>query len=186
MGTLREARRVLERLDEVGPACGDVTVVAIDGPSGAGKTSLANAVAERLRAAGRDVTVVHVDTLVPGWDGLAAVPGLLAEQLLEPLSRGRRAAVRRWDWALDVWGEQHTVAPPEVLVLDGCGSSARPAGDWASLRVWVDAPVAQRYSRAMARDGEAFAPHWERWAAQERELFARDGTRARADVVVRT
>jgi hypothetical protein len=34
----------------------------------------------------------------------------------------------------------------------------------------------------MARDGEAYRPHWERWAVQEAQHFAREGTRERADV----
>jgi uridine kinase len=163
-----------------------VTVVAVDGPSGAGKTTLANAVADVLAAAGRTASVVHVDDLVPGWDGLAATPALVAEQVLEPLSRGEPVAFRVWDWEADRWGGRRTVPPADVLVVEGCGSSAGPAGRWASVRVWVEAPVAQRYSRAIARDGAVFAANWDRWAAQERELFARDGTRSRADLVVET
>jgi hypothetical protein len=38
----------------------------------------------------------------------------------------------------------------------------------------------------MARDGETYRPNWERWAASERELFERDRTRERADLVVDT
>ena len=186
MVTERDVQAVLRLLDAAAPRCGPVTVVAVDGPSGAGKTTLANAVADAVRAGGRSVSVVHVDDLVPGWDGLAETPALLVEQVLEPLSRGERTAFRAWDWETDAWGEVRAVSPADVLVVEGCGAFARPADEWASVRVWVDAPVAQRYSRAIGRDGEVFAAHWERWAAQERELFDRDGTRARADLVVRT
>jgi hypothetical protein len=38
----------------------------------------------------------------------------------------------------------------------------------------------------MARDGATYRPNWERWAASERALFARDRTRERADLVVDT
>jgi hypothetical protein len=38
----------------------------------------------------------------------------------------------------------------------------------------------------IARDGEAYRPHWERWAAQERAHFAAEGTRERADLRLRT
>jgi dephospho-CoA kinase len=54
------------------------------------------------------------------------------------------------------------------------------------MLIWVDAPEEQRYRRAMARDGDAYAPHWARWAAQERAHFAADRTRERADVRLRT
>ena len=186
MGIVEAAQQVVRLIDGAVPRCGAVTVVAVDGPSGAGKTTLANAVADVLAAAGRSASVVHVDDLVPGWDGLAATPALVAEQVLEPLSRGERAAFHVWDWEADRWGDRRTVAPADVLVVEGCGSSAEPAGRWASVRVWVEAPAAQRYSRAIARDGAVFAANWDRWAAQERELFTRDGTRSRSDLVVET
>ena len=71
-------------------------------------------------------------------------------------------------------------------MLEGVGSSVRPAGDFAAVRVWVEADLAVRFARGIDRDGEAYRPHWERWALQENALFAADGTRERADVILRT
>jgi uridine kinase len=62
----------------------------------------------------------------------------------------------------------------------------RPAGDLVAVRVWVEAATDVRMARGIDRDGEAFRPHWQRWAAQERELFGADRTRERADLIVRT
>lgn len=163
------------------PRCGATKVIAIDGLSGSGKTSLADAVAERLAA-----PVVHLDDLYPGWDGLAAAIPLLTEQVLQPLARGERAAYRRWDWHRDRWAETVPVAPAPVLVVEGCGASALPAGRYAAVRVWVQAPTGVRRERGIARDGTAYAPHWQRWQAQEDALFAADDTRSRADLVVDT
>jgi hypothetical protein len=36
----------------------------------------------------------------------------------------------------------------------------------------------------MARDGDLYAPHWQRWAAQEERHLAREATRDRADLVL--
>ena len=52
------------------------------------------------------------------------------------------------------------------------------------MLVWVEAPYDVRLRRGLERDGDAFAPHWEQWAADEAALFARERTRERADVVV--
>src|SRR4051794_5464727 len=88
---------VVSRVLEAEPRCGEVVVVAIDGPSGAGKTTLARGVELALADAG-PVAVVHLDHLYPGWDGLAQAPALLTTQVLEPLAQGQRAAYRLWSW----------------------------------------------------------------------------------------
>ena len=78
------------------------------------------------------------------------------------------------------------MAPSRFLVVEGCGSSVGPAGAYAAVRVFVEADRALRMQRGIARDGEAYRPHWERWAAQEAQLYAADSTRERADLVVDT
>lgn len=163
------------------PRCGAVTVVAVDGPSAAGKTTLS-----RRLAAALHVPVVHLDAIYPGWDGLADAVPLVTSQVLEPLARGERAAYRRWDWMRDRWGGTAEVPMVSLLVLEGVGSSVGTAGTYASVRVWVEAPRDVRFERGIARDGEAYRPNWERWARQEVALFAADRTRDRADVVIDT
>ena len=71
-----------------------------------------------------------------------------------------------------------------MLVLDGVGSGARPIAAHAVLLVWVEAPRDERFRRGIARDGETYRPHWERWARQEAAHFATEATACRADVRV--
>ena len=52
--------------------------------------------------------------------------------------------------------------------------------------IWLDADPELRQQRALERDGEMFAPHWGSWAEQETELFEREQTRERADLVILT
>lgn len=163
------------------PACGTTTVVAIDGPSGAGKSSLADELARRTGA-----VVVRTDDHVPGWRGLAGMPPLLARELLAPLAVGATARPRRWSWVRDEWVRGLPLPPPPVLVLDGCGSGSRPLRPYLSALVWVEADAATRRARALARDGATYEPWWDVWADQERVLFAAEGTRAAADLVLRT
>lgn len=177
---------VVRLVDAARPRCGEVVVVAVDGPSGSGKTTLCGAVCAALRGAGHRPELVHMDDLYPGWDGLAAATELLDTQVLEPLARGEDAAYRRWDWHESRWGATVSVPWTPLLVVEGCGCSVRPAGDRAAVRVWVEATTPVRMARGIARDGEAYRPHWERWAAQELALFAADGTRERADLRVDT
>jgi hypothetical protein len=95
----------------------------------------------------------------------------------------RPARYRRWDWAREAFAECHDLGTPPLLVVEGAGSGAAEA---TSLLVWLDAPEGVRRLRAMERDGATYAPHWDRWAAQEQAHFGADATRTRADVVLRT
>lgn len=170
------------RVAGLAPRCGRVVAVAVDGPSGSGKSTLADALAVRLRDAGRDVAVVRLDDTYPGWDGLDAAVPRVVDGVLVPLAAGRSGTLRHWDWAADREGATSTVPVPGVLVLEGVGSGARACAAYLSLLVWLDGPQDLRRRRALARDGDGYAPHWERWAAQERAHFAREGTADRADV----
>jgi uridine kinase len=162
------------------PRCGTTRLVCIDGPSGSGKTTLA----ARLAAALGDPPVLHMDELYPGWDGLAASVPLLHEEVVAPLSEGGPARYRRYDWHRGEFGEMHDLGTPEVLLVEGAGCGARLIAERAVLLVWIEAPRDERFRRGIARDGETYLPHWERWARQEAAHFAAEATAWRADVRV--
>lgn len=164
------------------PRCGSTKVVAIDGPSGAGKTDFAGALAARLPAA----QLLHMDDLYPGWKGLEQAVADLHDHVLAPLARGERAAYRRWDWKHDRYAEWRDLPAANLLLVEGVGSGARPGAALESVLIWLDADRRTRFRRGIERDGRAYLPHWLRWAAQEDALFAHDGTRARADLIINT
>jgi hypothetical protein len=167
------AQRVLDSP----PRCGDTRLVCVDGPSAAGKTELAL----QLAAALGGPPVVHMDDLYDGWDGLDAGVRQL-RSLTDALAAGRPGRYDRYDWAAGAYGPPVDLGTPPVLVVEGVGSGAVAAR--TVLLVWLETPEVVRYRRGMVRDGEAYRPHWDRWAAQEREHYAAVPTRERADVVV--
>ena len=154
-------------------------LVAVDGPAGSGKTTLA----QMLRDLAPRATVVHMDDLFEGWDGLPTVDAQL-DSLLQPLAAGEPGSYRRWDWDTGAWAERVTVEPTGLLVVEGVGSGSLRAADVTTVLVWVEAPYDLRMRRGLDRDGDAFAPYWEQWARDEAVLFEREQTRARADVRV--
>ena len=172
--------RIVALADVSEPLCGSTHLVCIDGPSGSGKTTLAARVAAALAA-----PVVHMDDLYPGWDGLRAGTHRAQEWVVGPLAEGRPARYRRWDWAHDEYAEWVQLPASEVVVLEGCGSGALPAGRSASVLVWVEAEESVRRARGIARD-PGFAEFWDAWAAQERRLYDADRTWERADLFVDT
>lgn len=163
----------------VGPAA---VIIAIDGRSGSGKTTLADRLCRELR----DATVIHLDDIYPGWDGLAATPPLLAAQVLEPLRRGEPASYRRFDWARGSFADSVPVPRTHYVIVEGAGSSVGIARPYADVRVWLEAEPAVRKRRGLDRDGDAYAPHWQRWADQEDAVFAADHTAAHAHLVLHT
>jgi hypothetical protein len=178
-GRVRRLSDVAAQALAAPPRAGATRVVAVDGRAGAGKTVLAARLAPLLGAA-----VVHMDDLYPGWDGLAAAVPALVDQVLDPVAAGRPAAHRRWDWNAGRYAGTVAVPPADVLLVEGVGCGARPAHPYLSILVWVEAPLPARMARALARDGEAFRPHWRRWARQEDELLLAERTPDRADLWV--
>ncbi len=156
--------------------------VLVDGRSGSGKTTIAGALVPLLGGALRaPAELLRVEDLYPGWDGLAAGAAAVPEAL-------RTGRYRRYDWLAGRFAEEHALEPGRPLVIEGCGAlsadnlaaartwttgSGTGTGTGAVLPVWIELPAEERRRRALARDGETFRPHWERWAKQEDALAAR-------------
>ena len=152
-------------------------IVAVDGPSAAGKSTFA----ARLSATLGGAPVVGADDFPVPWDGdpLAWWPPFAA-QVLGPLSEGRPARFRRYDWRRGVYGEETEIPAAPVLVVEGVGAARRRRP--AAFRVWVDAPHDVRRRRARSA-----ATTWRPGTAgprSEARHFAADRTRERADLIV--
>lgn len=158
-------------------------VVLIDGCSGAGKSSLAGRVAAKWPVAGR-AQLIALDSLYPGWDGLDAGAERAREWILRPHGRGLLGTWRRWDWERGAEAESHAVDPALGVIVEGSGILTPATAALADVRVWVESAEGVRRARALARDGETYRPHWDRWAAQERRHIERDDPRGLATRIV--
>lgn len=170
-------------LVDAGPARLDGgRLLCVDGPAGSGKTTLAEAV---LRE--RPGALVHLDDLLAGWDGpFSDLVETVVADVLAPLAAGRPAAYRRYDWLAGAFAERVPVPAGDLLVVEGVASGSAAVTAHAAALVWVEAPHDLRRERGIARDGEAFAPHWDAWARREAAHFARERIRQRADLVIST
>jgi len=171
--------RILAAARLAAPRLGTTVVIAVDGRSGAGKTTIASAVAEAI-----DARVVALEDLYGGWDGLEAGIARLVSAVLRPLAAGAQASVPRYDWTAKNWATPWPLPVPERLVVEGVGAGARTVAPYTSLLVWVELAASARRERALARDGKLYAPHWRRWAAQEDAYIERERPRKRADCLI--
>ena len=142
-----------EKSDKLG-----VPVVTIDGYSGSGKSTLAAALARLVNG----WQVLHLDDWYPGWDGLAE-GAHIACRIAADLRGGRASSYEAWDWENGRTGAMISV-PLAPTIIEGCGAIDAEA----DLSVWIADPGEdERRSRALARDGQTYAPHWQRWADQD-------------------
>ena len=135
-----------------------VPVVTIDGYSGSGKSTLATALARLVNG----WQVLHLDDWYPGWDGLAE-GAHIARRIAADLRGGRASSYEAWDWEAGITGATIRV-PLAPTIIEGCGAIEAEA----DLVIWIADPGEdERHSRALARDGQTYAPHWQRWADQD-------------------
>jgi uridine kinase len=172
------ARRVLT----APPGLGHTRLVAVDGPSGAGKTRFA----ERLAAAlPPETPVVHTDDLLDGWGDQLTFWDRLEDQVLRPLAAEEPGRYRAYDWTAGRFGDEwHTVPPAPVVILDGVSTARASIRPRLALSVFVVTPVDLRRQRSLARDGEALLPSLREWWVGEERHFAADATADHADLLV--
>lgn len=168
-----------------------VRVVAVEGRSGSGKSTVAERLRRELAGHGEPVAVLSMEDLYPGWEGLARAPELLRTWVLSPLREGRTPAWRRYDWTRDRFEGRWRGLPKALneggtLLVEGGGSGSGAVRDLIDVLLWVEAPTSLRSARLEARkeDRDAYAPFRRMWARQEEESYAGDHPRDRADLVI--
>lgn len=163
-------------------------IIAVDGRSGAGKTTLAGALCESVPNA----VVVQADDLM-WWEPMWQWSHLAIDGIFEPLRRGQDAHLVPPQWKER--GRNGSIDVPQdcdLLILEGVGASQLPFREYLDAAIWVQSDYEVARERGLARDtasgsnGEAedAAAFWAEWQQSESLFLEADMPWVRADFIV--
>jgi uridine kinase len=153
-------------------------IVAVDGPGGAGKSSLADWLARQL-----DAQVVHTDDFA-SWENPVDWWSDLIEHALEPLAAGKPARYEPTSWGGEE-REQLVIEPGGVVILEGVSASREAFRPYLAYSIWIETPRELRLQRGLERDGVHAQPQWEEWMDAEDRYIETERPAERADIVLR-
>jgi len=178
-------------------------VVAIDGRSGSGKSTVAAAVAQAIGAVivpcddffAASVSSAEWDRRTPEQRAADAIDWRrLKREAIEPLRTGRAA---RWyafdslagsgDGTYPLQSTPTERAPKPYILLDGAYSARPELADVLDLSVLVEAAPSTREARLAAREAADFLRQWHaRWDLAEEHYFRHVRPPSAFDVVLQT
>lgn len=163
------------------PGGGGRSVLAVDGRSSSGKTTLA-ARLSRVQAA----AVVHTDD-VAWWHSRFGWTDRLVRGVVAPFKAGNAVSYRPPEWeerrregSIEVGSEV------SILIIEGVGSSRRDLSDWLDGSLWVQADDEVRRARDEQRiaAGETTPSRLAAWLGEESPFLAAEQPWARAGAIV--
>lgn len=183
--TIRDVHNVVEKIKILKSGKLGPIVVALDGRSGTGKSTLAKQIAAQVQG----ITVETDDFWIGGtneeWD--ARTPMERAEQaidwrrirkeVLEPLLSGQAASWYPFDFkkGSGLSEQAITKGPSGVIILDGAYSARPELEDLIDLKVLVEVPDDKgRRDRLVNREGQEYMSDWHsRWDPAEDYYFTK-------------
>lgn len=195
--------RVVDAIREY-PSRAQALVVAIDGRSGSGKSTVAAAVAQGIGAVivpcddffTASVSDAEWDRRTPEQRAADAIDWRrLKREAIDPLRTGRAARWYTFDFLAGPrgdgtypWRRTPTErAPKPVVLLDGAYSARPELADVLDLSVLVEAAPTTREARLAAREAADFLRQWHaRWDPAEDYYFGHVRPPSAFDVVCRT
>ena len=161
-------------------------VIAIDGPAGAGKTTLAHEIFLALSPK-MSVNVIHMDDLYDGWDN-ALTDDLT--QILCYLSAQHQnqvpTKISRYNWATSSFDPAEEIAPADLLILEGVGSGDKSLQDQFAALIWIDIDPEIGVQRVIDRDGPGVENQMQKWLGTQQQYFSQHSTREKADFILTT
>jgi len=158
-----------------------MSLIAIDGRAGAGKTTLATSFYEEL-SADKTVAVIHMDDLYDGWENAL---GERLTQTLESIVKSHQSKVAFeidiFNWQSMSFDSKRVIHPVDILILEGVGAGQKVVRDAGATLYWLDIDAEVGIQRVLNRDGNQIASQMKQWQIAQEIHFLRDKTRENAE-----
>jgi uridine kinase len=159
-------------------------IIAIDGPAGAGKTTLADHLAAALSLK-YSVKVIHMDDLYNGWQD--AFDHHLTDTLTN-IARahqsGKKISLSRYDWNKGRYSDAEEMPISDLLILEGVGSSQQAVRPHLAASIWIEIDRTQGLERVLHRDGAAISEEMQMWLQLQDQHFREEESEKTADFVL--
>lgn len=177
-----EVKPILAEISEISSLNARPILIAIDGPAGSGKTSLANQLASNLKSA----TTIHMDDLYNGWEDAltSTLTRHLEEWVLDPLTQHQSVKYQKFDWINSEYGPSVEVSDVELLILEGVGAAQARIRQQADLTIWIEVGAQIGLARVLNRDGAQILPYMLKWQERESAHFIKDQTKENCQIFI--
>ncbi|TRZ71802.1 MAG: hypothetical protein D4Q78_05635 [Streptomycetaceae bacterium] len=157
-----------------------MTLIAIDGPAGAGKTTLAEKLLHEY-SVGQSVAVIHMDDLYNGWSNPlnTKLTSKLAD-ILRRYSLGLAFEIEIFNWTSMKFDGVQRIQSSDVLIIEGVGAAQKIVRDAGATTFWLDIEPTVGLQRVLARDGLEIALFMHQWQLDQEIHFLSDKTRENA------
>lgn len=166
-----------------------IIFIAIDGKGGAGKSTLAKQLGDRLK-----IETIHTDDFTtfdkPAYDGSDKV----IEAVFRPIIKGNRSLSYE---RLQIWPGESSIIEnqpvTDVMLIEGCGVSCKKFRPYLSYVITTNLDDDTRIKRIIARDvvdGGRSSEENDRigklWEEKENQYFSQDNPLLRSDLIIDT
>lgn len=171
-------------------------LIALDGRSGTGKSTIAKQIASRIGG----IEIVSDDFWVGGshaeWDTrppkekaeMAIDWKRIRTEVLEPLLDGKAVAWHPFDWDAGKGLSSKTIHrdPSPLIILDGAYSTRPELQDIIDLSILVEVPDdTRRRDRLVKRENAEYMADWHRrWNSAEEYYFSQVRPRSSFDMII--
>ena len=161
-------------------------IIAIDGPAGAGKTTLASNIHLALYP-NYTSTIIHMDDLYNGWDkALSSELTEVLSYIAQAHSQSQSISLSKFNWADSTFSPAEAIDDAQLIILEGVGSGQSAIREYLSALIWIDIDESKGLSRVLERDGEGIRNQMQKWLVTQEQHFALEKTENAADFVLTT